>query len=251
MKWRQTLVQACLRAKAHVFQQESWEKRKNTTKADKKSTSALNIIQTSGVSDPHGIKCLLPDKHPRDVECRRGSLANLQIKGIPRPSQVSRMIVKITQVGFFFIQKRVLFWSHWFTIINCVVIGILQGYYILYMVYGCYIQSNDDDVHCYMLQQKMPAPNLGRSPSLQRRSSPLNIMTSLCPVMRWSYPQNHVKSPEKKQTTSQMVAVCCSRCFRFWFKAAFPTHANDAVPSRNSFGKERMMGCLIFCILSC
>lgn len=82
-------------------------------------------------------------------------------------------------------------------LLSGVVVAILQGYY---MVYGCYIQSNDDDVHCYMLQQKMPAPNLGRSPSLQRRSSPLNIMTSLCPVMRRSYPQNHVKSPEKKQT---------------------------------------------------
>lgn len=73
-----------------------------------KCIEPLNIIQTSGVSDPQGIKCLLPDKHPRDVECRRGSLANLQIKqiqGIPRPSQVSRMIVKITKDGIFFHPK--------------------------------------------------------------------------------------------------------------------------------------------------
>lgn len=81
-----------------------------------------------------------------------------------------------------------------YNIINYAV-TIFQGYYMLYRY-----EMNDDDVPCHMLQQKKHAPNLGRSPSLQRRSSPLNIMTSLCPVMRRSYPQNRVKSPEKKQT---------------------------------------------------
>ena len=191
MKWRQTLVQACLRAKAHVFQQESWEKRKK----QQKPTRNLQVHWT--IEHHPNFRGVWPPRHK-----------------VPLARQAS----KRCRVPSRFTRKP--------------------------------IQSNDDDVHCYMLQQKMPAPNLGRSPSLQRRSSPLNIMTSLCPVMRRSYPQNHVKSPEKKQTR-QVKWLPFAVLDDFVFDLKLPFRLMEMMHFQSETLSEKEGWGDAWCILSC